>query len=469
MFLDIQTTPRWKALRFDRSACICLAPRGPRHESSMRPQSGCICAGPSEPGWRGRWTLGSPPAPTSRRTSTPALAELRPLPRAVPLRSRHGLRPDAGPARRGRRRAGRSGDAVDRRRRRRVRLPRRQGRPRGAGHRAALPRTCRLKPICTPACRGLCPTCGHEPQHRPVRLPCGRGDRSAAWLRCFSSDRRPRPGSLTMPNPKRRHSKARRDKRRAHDALAQPGTVDLPQLPGAQAPAPGLPALRPLQGPRGRRAAARGLDPPGAAMPLACGRSRRRTRAWACSQRDHHGDRHERPGRVVTNHDLEKLVDTSDEWIPTRTGIRERRIAAAGEAVSKFAAAAVAQALDAGRRGPRGHRPHHLRHRHARTCRSRRPPALLQHELGCKRRRGLRHVGRLLGVHLRAVGRQAVPRDRPLPPRPGHRRRAAEQVPRLDRPHDVRHLRRRRGRRGDERGRAAPRACSPPPCTPTAA
>lgn len=31
-----------------------------------------------------------------------------------------------------------------------------------------------------------------------------------------------------MPNPKRRHSKARRDKRRAHDALTQPGTSECP-------------------------------------------------------------------------------------------------------------------------------------------------------------------------------------------------------------------------------------------------
>ncbi|GAI38786.1 unnamed protein product, partial [marine sediment metagenome] len=31
------------------------------------------------------------------------------------------------------------------------------------------------------------------------------------------------------------------------------------------------------------------------------------------------------PQRVLTNKDLEKMVDTSDEWIVTRTGIRERR------------------------------------------------------------------------------------------------------------------------------------------------
>ncbi|MCU3449724.1 3-oxoacyl-ACP synthase, partial [Enterobacter hormaechei subsp. steigerwaltii] len=37
------------------------------------------------------------------------------------------------------------------------------------------------------------------------------------------------------------------------------------------------------------------------------------------------------PKQVRTNADLEKMVDTSDEWIVTRTGIRERRIAAPDE------------------------------------------------------------------------------------------------------------------------------------------
>ena len=36
------------------------------------------------------------------------------------------------------------------------------------------------------------------------------------------------------------------------------------------------------------------------------------------------------PERILTNADLEKMVDTSDEWITTRTGIKERRIAADG-------------------------------------------------------------------------------------------------------------------------------------------
>ena len=43
------------------------------------------------------------------------------------------------------------------------------------------------------------------------------------------------------------------------------------------------------------------------------------------------------PERVVTNADLEKMVDTSDEWIRTRTGIRERRVAADGETTGDLA------------------------------------------------------------------------------------------------------------------------------------
>lgn len=53
------------------------------------------------------------------------------------------------------------------------------------------------------------------------------------------------------------------------------------------------------------------------------------------------------PSRVVTNRDLESLVDTSDEWIVTRTGIRERRIAGPEELVSQHAAAAARIALKA--------------------------------------------------------------------------------------------------------------------------
>ncbi|MBN1136425.1 MAG: ketoacyl-ACP synthase III [Anaerolineae bacterium] len=51
------------------------------------------------------------------------------------------------------------------------------------------------------------------------------------------------------------------------------------------------------------------------------------------------------PERILTNFDLEKMVDTTDEWIRTRTGIRERRIAAPGETCSTMSIAAARRAL----------------------------------------------------------------------------------------------------------------------------
>jgi len=50
---------------------------------------------------------------------------------------------------------------------------------------------------------------------------------------------------------------------------------------------------------------------------------------------------------VLTNHDLEKMVDTNDTWIRERTGIRERRIALPGVYTSTMASAALKEALDA--------------------------------------------------------------------------------------------------------------------------
>ena len=52
------------------------------------------------------------------------------------------------------------------------------------------------------------------------------------------------------------------------------------------------------------------------------------------------------PQKVLTNEDLSKLVDTSDEWIVTRTGIKERRIAAEGEATSHLGTKAAEKALE---------------------------------------------------------------------------------------------------------------------------
>ena len=53
------------------------------------------------------------------------------------------------------------------------------------------------------------------------------------------------------------------------------------------------------------------------------------------------------PERVLGNAELEKLVDTTDEWITSRTGIRERRIAAEGETTGDLAFHAATRALEA--------------------------------------------------------------------------------------------------------------------------
>lgn len=59
------------------------------------------------------------------------------------------------------------------------------------------------------------------------------------------------------------------------------------------------------------------------------------------------------PKRVLTNFDLEKMVDTSDEWIRTRTGIKERRLVSKGEATSDLAVKASKEALKDARLNPK--------------------------------------------------------------------------------------------------------------------
>src|SRR5467141_1346063 len=51
------------------------------------------------------------------------------------------------------------------------------------------------------------------------------------------------------------------------------------------------------------------------------------------------------PARILTNADLEKMVDTSDEWITTRTGVKERRLAADDEFTSDLATNAAVLAM----------------------------------------------------------------------------------------------------------------------------
>ena len=53
------------------------------------------------------------------------------------------------------------------------------------------------------------------------------------------------------------------------------------------------------------------------------------------------------PKKIMTNFDFEKILDTSDEWIRTRTGISERHIASEKEAASDLAYIAALKAIDA--------------------------------------------------------------------------------------------------------------------------
>ncbi|MEA2011663.1 MAG: beta-ketoacyl-ACP synthase III [Verrucomicrobiota bacterium] len=58
------------------------------------------------------------------------------------------------------------------------------------------------------------------------------------------------------------------------------------------------------------------------------------------------------PEKILTNHDLEKMVDTSDEWITSRTGIKERHIAAEDQPTSALAALAAEKALNSANISP---------------------------------------------------------------------------------------------------------------------
>jgi len=52
------------------------------------------------------------------------------------------------------------------------------------------------------------------------------------------------------------------------------------------------------------------------------------------------------PEKILTNTDLEQMVDTSDEWITTRTGIKQRHVAEPGTPLSTFASEAARKALE---------------------------------------------------------------------------------------------------------------------------
>lgn len=66
-----------------------------------------------------------------------------------------------------------------------------------------------------------------------------------------------------------------------------------------------------------------------------------------CSSAGILGTGHYAPERLLTNFDLEKLVDTTDEWIRTRTGVETRHLAAASENTSDLCVKAGCKALEA--------------------------------------------------------------------------------------------------------------------------
>ena len=66
------------------------------------------------------------------------------------------------------------------------------------------------------------------------------------------------------------------------------------------------------------------------------------------------------PAKVLTNADLEGMVDTSDEWITSRTGIKERRLAAKNEFTSDLGAQAALRAMH--RAGVTAAVRHHVKH-----------------------------------------------------------------------------------------------------------
>src|SRR5512139_1688215 len=59
------------------------------------------------------------------------------------------------------------------------------------------------------------------------------------------------------------------------------------------------------------------------------------------------------PDKVLTNADLEKMVETNDQWIVERTGIKERRVIAEGEATSDLAVRACQRALEDAKLDPK--------------------------------------------------------------------------------------------------------------------
>ena len=126
------------------------------------------------------------------------------------------------------------------------------------------------------------------------------------------------------------------------------------------------------------------------------------------------------PPRVVTNLDLEKRVDTSDEWIRTRTGIRERHYADPGVASSHLGAEAARKVL-----ATRGVSPDDVGLIVVATVTPDMlfPATRLPHPGSHRReeRLGLRSLRRLLRLPLRPHRRRAIRRQRRAPKSASHR------------------------------------------------
>ena len=159
------------------------------------------------------------------------------------------------------------------------------------------------------------------------------------------------------------------------------------------------------------------------------------------------------PSKVLTNADLERMVDTNDQWIVDRTGIRERRIAADDETTSSLGAEAVAH-------GPRDRRPRLPDDIDLVICATLSPDgmfpssaSLIQSGIGAKPRRRLRRQRRLQRLRRCPRDRRAVHQRRRLRARAGCGLRSHLPDHRLVRPLHLHPLRRwrRRGRAGEGR------------------
>ena len=174
------------------------------------------------------------------------------------------------------------------------------------------------------------------------------------------------------------------------------------------------------------------------------------------------------PSAASTMPSWPTMVDTTDEWIVERTGIRSRYIAGEGETTATLATDAARARARRGRDRRRRHRPHRPRHRDPRPD----LPLVRDQGPGRARDRRLHRLRRPRGVHrlpLRADRRRFDAARRQREARAGDRRGDLQPHPRLGRPQHLRPVRRRRRRAGAVgRGRRT-RASSPPGSTPTAA